>query len=316
MKSCSCRQPALARACRLDVFRLVILLVLFLAAWSAAPQAREVTLRHGQLELTGNLELAPGKTIADGVLLITHGTLAHNRMELIRTLQELLKERGINTLAINLSLGITRRRGMYDCNQPMRHRHEDAIEEIAAWVKWLREQGAGRIWLLGHSRGGNQTAWYAATQADPLVEKVILLAPMTYDPQKAATAYQRRFGVPLRPVLDQARSFRRAGRGGDPMEVPGILYCKDARATPDSFLSYHAPDPRRDTPYWIPRLKLPVLVIAAAEDQVVPDLLERMKPLADGKRVRLRVIEDADHFFRDFAAEDTADAIAAFIREG
>ena len=304
--------PALLR-------RLLMLAVLLLPVLAGAPvtstpaQAKEVSIRLGQLELLGNLELAEGKDIADGVLLITHGTLAHNRMELIRTLQELLKERGISTLAINLSLGINRRRGMYDCKQPMRHRHEDAVAEIAAWVDWLKRQGAKKIWLLGHSRGGNQTAWYAATKADPAVKKVILLAPMTYDEKKAAESYRKRYGVPLAPMLAQARDFQAAGRGGDPMELPGILYCKDALATPDSFLSYHAPDPRRDTPFWLPKIKVPVLVIAASEDQVVPDLAEKVKPLADGKRIRLKVI-DADHFFRDFAAEDAADAIAAFIR--
>ncbi len=305
-----------SRRRRLRCLLLAPLVLFLLATALASPmsaQAKEVSIRLGQLELLGNLERAEGKDIADGVLLITHGTLAHNRMELIRALQDLLKERGISTLAINLSLGITRRRGMYDCRQPMRHRHEDAVAEIAAWVDWLRRRGAREIWLLGHSRGGNQTAWYAATMADPAVTKVILLAPMTDDEKTAAASYEKRFGVPLAPMLAQARDFRAAGRGGDPMELPGILYCKDALATPDSFLSYHAPDPRRDTLYWLPKIRVPVLVIAASDDQVVPDLIEKVKPLADGKRIRLQVI-DADHFFRDFAAEDAADAITAFIR--
>jgi hypothetical protein len=41
----------------------------------------------------------------------------------------------------------------------------------------------------------------------------------------------------------------------------------------------------------------------------VPDVPARIKPLADGTRVRLEVIEDADHFFLDFYTEDVADLV-------
>ncbi|WP_051928701.1 alpha/beta hydrolase [Thermopetrobacter sp. TC1] len=292
----------------------LVSVILMLGLLPLQAQAKEVRIPFGQLVLNGNLELAEGKSLADGVLLMVHGTLAHNRMELIATLQELLKERGINTLAINLSLGISNRHNMYDCNQPMRHRHEDAVAEIAAWVDWLKTQGAKTIWLFGHSRGGNQVAWYAATRADPAVKKVVLLAPMTFDADRAAKTYQTRFGTPLGPMLDQAADFARKGHGNEPMDLPGILYCKNARATPESFLSYHAPRPELDTPFWLKRITLPTLVIAGSEDTVVEGLIEKVKPLADGKRITLRVIEDADHFFRDFAAEDAADAIAAFLK--
>ncbi len=288
-------------------------LVAAFMALSGPLAAEEVTIRHGQLVLNANLELAGGKGPGDGVLVMTHGTLAHNRMEIMANLQELLKARGISTLAINLSLGISNRHNMYDCNQPMRHRHADAVEEIAAWVEWLKGRGARTIWLLGHSRGGNQTAWYAATRAPEEVTKVILLAPMTDDERRAAAAYKARFGTPLAPMVAQARDFIRAGHGNEPMELPGILYCKGGRATPESFLSYHGPDVRRDTPYWLPKIKIPVLIIAGREDKIAGDLIARVKPLADGRHIRLKVIEDADHFFRDFAAEDAADAMAAFL---
>ena len=281
------------------------------AALSAA-SAGEVTIRHGQLVLNANLEPA-GHERPEEVVLIVHGTLAHNRMETIATLQGLLAERGLASLAINLSLGISNRHNMYDCNQPMRHRHQDAVAEIAAWTQWLKEKGAKTIWLLGHSRGGAQVAWFAATRAPREARGVILLAPMTHDAEREARAYRKRFGAPLAPMLAQARDFRRAGHGGEPMELPGILYCKEGRATPESFLSYHAPDARRGVAHWLPKIPVPVLVIAGAEDKVVPDLAGKAKPLADGRRIRLLTIEDADHFFRDFAAEDAADRIVEFI---
>lgn len=294
--------------------RILMAIMSALVLMAAPVMSKEVTIRHDRLTLNANLQMAKGKSLADGVLLMVHGTLAHNRMETIATLQRLLKERGINTLAINLSLGISNRHNMYDCNQPMRHRHQDAIAEIGSWVDWLKKQGARSIWLMGHSRGGNQVAWYAATRAPAVVKKIILLAPMTHDAQRSARAYKSRFGAPLAPMLAQAGDFARAGHGMEPMELPGILYCKNGRATPESFLSYHAPGKRLNTPYWLPKLKVPVLVIAGSEDKVALNLVPQVRPLADGTRVRLEIVQDAGHFFRDFAAEDAADLMADYLK--
>ena len=68
--------------------------------------AEEVKINHGGLTLNADLELAGGKTLADGVVLMTHGLLAHKGMEIMTALKGLLAERGLNTLAINLSLNL------------------------------------------------------------------------------------------------------------------------------------------------------------------------------------------------------------------
>ncbi len=294
---------------------LLLVLVVLAASLLVRPAlAEEVRIRSGNLTLTGNLELAEGKTLADGVLLMVHGTLAHNRMELIQTLQKLLKEHDVSTLAINLSLGIDARKGMYDCNQPVRHTHDDAVEEIAAWVDWLKNKGAKKIWLFGHSRGGNQVALYLLRRHDPAVEKAVLLAPMTYDAKRAAVQYEKRFGMKLDAALQAAHTLLKAGRGDEPSNWAGIVYCKQGRGTARAFLSYHAPRAVFDTPSLLKKMPVKALVIAGSEDEIFPDLAERMKPLADGGKVKLEVL-DAGHFFRDFAAEDAAQVIATFLKE-
>ena len=78
---------------------------LVLSISSVAVEAREVTLRYQGITLNADFELAAGKQPADGVILITHGGLAHRAMENITYLQLLLNEKGYSTLAINLSLG-------------------------------------------------------------------------------------------------------------------------------------------------------------------------------------------------------------------
>lgn len=124
--------------------------------------ANEVTQSYKGLTLNANLDLAAGKTVSDGVILITHAGLATRSMELYVYLQKLFKEKGYSTLAINLSLGLNNRHGMYDCKVTHRHLYTDAADEIGAWVDWLKQQGTKRVVLLGHSRGSGETALYAA----------------------------------------------------------------------------------------------------------------------------------------------------------
>ena len=293
--------------------RLFALIFTILGLLAAPLAAKEVTISHNGLTLRGNLEPADGKSIADGVLLMVHGTLAHHEMETIKGLQKNLKDRGVSTLAITLSLGIDARRGMFDCNQPMRHTQADAVDEIEAWVRWLMAHGAKTIWLFGHSRGGAQAAWFAAKYGTKATAKLVLLAPMVEDqtPEKLAAKYKKRFNADLEAVLKEAKS--RLG-SGQLMETPGVLYCKDAKALPKTVLSYHLRDARRDTLWWMKILKMPVLVITGGQDEIFPGQQAQFAPLADGKRVVVKQIDDADHFFLDFASEDAADAIAEFLK--
>lgn len=299
----------------------VILLVV-----TASVKAEEVTLPHKGLTLNANLELAPGKKLSDGVILITHGALAHRRMEIVTTLQKLFKERGYSTLAINLSLGINNRSGMYDCKVTHRHLNSDAVDEIGAWLEWLKKQGATRVALLGHSRGGAQTAFYLAVQNNPMVNGTILLAPAVGENSNADT-YQKRFRKPLVPLLEKAQKLIRDGKGDTILEHVGLMTCNDTSATSSSFISYYGPDPkldigaayrgpdpRLDTPFLISYAPKPILVVVAGKDDVVIDLDKKVAPLVDGKRVRMKVINGANHFFIGFHAEDAADATVEFLK--
>lgn len=278
-------------------------------------QAESVQIKKDGLALNGNLSLATGKTVKDGVVLITHGTLAHNGMEVIKAMQAGLAERGINSLAITLSLGLDNRQGMYDCAVPHKHMHTDSLDEIGAWLGWLKAGGASKVVLMGHSRGGAQTALFAAERSDSVVSKVVLLAPMTYDEKAEAASYQARYGKPLTEPLGKAGALVKAGKGGEMIKDTGFIYCPDATASAASFVSYYQPDPRLGVVTPLSKIKAPTLVIAAANDEVVKGLPEAIKPLADGKRVKLLTVPNADHFFLDLAADDAVDAIKTFLAE-
>lgn len=271
--------------------------------------AQEVTTSHNKLLLNAELKLAEGSTLADGVLLITHGTLAHNKMEVIATLQDLLTDAGINTLAINLSLGIDNRHGMYDCQVPHQHKHSDAIDEINTWSQWLKSQGAGDISLMGHSRGGNQTAWFSDSYPDQ-VKSQILLAPATWNEAAEQNDYKQRYNISLAEILTQAQQ----GDDNTWMDATNFIYCTDSRVKATSFVNYYSPDQRFDTPYLLDKTSTPSLVISGSEDNTVSDLAEKMANISN-PRVEHISIEGADHFFRDLYADEVVEFIVDFMEQ-
>lgn len=284
------------------------LLAAFLATGPA--DSAEVRTTLDGLTLNANLEVTDSWPRGP-VVLLTHGTLAHRGMEIIAGLQSMLSERGVTTLAVNLSLGVDdRSAAMYDCPNPHTHRHTDAVGEISAWVGWLKGQGAERILLLGHSRGGNQAARYAAAQPDPTISQLVLVAPQTWEEDQAARDYEQRYKTPLTPLLERAQERVQAGQGAELLGPMGFLYCDGTRASAETVVSYYAPDPDMDTPRLLSRIGVPVVVFAGTADTSVAGLIEKTQPLADGEKIRLEVIDGADHFFRDLYSEDIADVVA------
>lgn len=59
---------------------------------------------------------------------------------------------------------------------------EDCIEDIDAWLEFLKGQGNTEIWLSGHSLGCSKIAYYVnqkqrSSQLDPAIKGLILLSP-------------------------------------------------------------------------------------------------------------------------------------------
>ena len=289
--------------------------LLLMTAWLAGPvAAEEVSLPYEGMTLNAELTLAPGKSLADGVILIVHGTQAHKGLELIQGLQERFLEQGRSSLAVNLSLGIDDRRGLYDCTTPSTYTHENAIGEIAAWVDWLEARGARNVVLTGHSRGASQILWYATEHDRGLVDALVLLAPGLSTVERETRAYRERFDADLEPLMVTAQALVDAGEGDTLLEhVPFLFICRDTAVTAESFVSHYGHDPRRDTPYWLDKVRMPTLVILGQADTVIPELGERIAPFVDGERIRVAEIDGAGHFFRDLNLDDAVDEAIGFI---
>ncbi|AND88898.1 alpha/beta hydrolase [Bradyrhizobium diazoefficiens] len=293
------------------------LAVLLLLAPPAGAAEQELELSAGGRTTLATLRTPASMGPDTPLVVMTHGTLAHKDMEVIQGVAKALEQRGIASLAHTLSLGLDRRKGMYDCAARHDYVVDDAVAEIGAWV--IKARGMSRfVFTLGHSRGGNQVARYLAAGEPPPVAGAVLLAPVTAKAEADLRAsYAQTYGKPLEPFLKQATRTVAAGRGGEWMDVPGFIYCRNAVVTARAFASFYAADTGQDAAALVARLKLPVLVLAATKDTVVPDVVASFAPLADssGGRVQLDRIEDADHFFRDLFAEDAADRIAEFIKQ-
>jgi len=285
-----------------------------LAMLAPPAAAKEVQIEVQGLTSVGNIEIAPGKSLKDdGVVLLLHEELSHHRMEVISALQELLYERGLNSLAITLTLGLNERRGLFDCAIEQDHRNEDASIELARWIEWLTEQGASNITLAGHSRGGNQVAVYAAKEPAEAVKRLVLIAPIADTAVSLENEYSRRFGQPLQPVLTEAERLVAEEQATTLMTGVPFLVCPDARVTAAAFVNHYGPNQNLYTPSLLPHIPMPIFVVVGDLDPIKSELLPAIQGMPGGENITVETVPGADHFFRDLTADDLADRIKAFI---
>ncbi|PLA75048.1 alpha/beta hydrolase [Hydrogenovibrio sp. SC-1] len=299
---------------RISLFSSAVMAIQLLLAstWGYAAEFQEIKQSYQNLTVNAKLMMADDKTFANPMVLLTHGTLTHNERSTYQQLQKNLANQGISSLAINLSLGLNDRKGEYDCASPHTHKHTDALKEIDFWLKWLTSKGTTKVTLMGHSRGGNQTAWYAAEQDSDLIKNIVLIAPATGE-QQSASDYERKYGKPLAKVLAKAKALIAKNQGDAMLKETDFIYCKKAQVTASAFVDYYESKPQFDTPTLLEKISKPTLVIMGTNDTVVADLPEKIQPLAEADKIQTLMLEDADHFFLDFANEDIASATAEFM---
>lgn len=281
-------------------FKSCVLLSMVTIFWPAAAIiAEDVELVLDKLVLQADWESSEQKQEA---VLLLHGTMAHKDMEIMQALQDGLADNEISSLAITLSLGQSKRSGMFSCAKKQTHLYTDALVELAAWVNWLKQQGINRIWLLGHSRGANQATAYALTHAQQIAG-LILVAPPVLSPVQLSEKYQQNFAKSLPAVINEAEMDEHNGE----LSETGFLHCQEATVSAASFLSYYR-DARPNTVAMLEKLEMPVLLVSGSEDKVSVGVGSAGEKL-EKDNISLLAIEGADHFFRDLYADEIVDEI-------
>lgn len=142
---------------------------------------------------------------------------------------------------------------------------EEAHAEIDQWVAGLREMGATRIVLGGHSMGANMAMTYAA--AHPEVAAVLAIGP-------GQTVEGANFRARLGDSVARARILVAAGQGDTPVELADLHLGKASAITvgPRAYLSYFDPDGPANMPETARRLPMPLLWVVGLDDR---NMLER-----------------------------------------
>jgi len=281
-------------------FALCLINTLFL---SSPALADPVQIKSAGLNLNGNLVAAEDKQKT--VFLIVHGTWAHGAMELPATLQSLLEDESYASLAITLSLGVNDRQGFFDCQSPVVQGHGEAIEEIHAWYLFFREQGYSKIVLIAHSRGGAQAVLYQQRYPQDQIVALALVAPMTWQKDLKAKAYQDKYNANLYDLLAQAKQYQQVGKAL--FTPPGVLYCDKTPVSPGAFISYYSAIPEKNTPVLLINTEVPTFVYLGSEDPLSIRFAEQQALFSTKENISVVTIDGADHFFRDLYVDELID---------
>ena len=236
-------------------------------------------------------------------------------MEIMATLAEVFAEYDVETLRVTLSLGVSDRAGMFPCDSLHDHRQVDALDELAAWMRWLEGKGRSDILILGHSRGAGQVAAYAVTGGGPAPTGLVLVAPAVLDPGDLAGSYQRRTGTALKPLVDEARRRIEDGEPASVLSDVAFLYCERADVTASTFVAYYGQDDGVDALDQVRGVPMPVIVIAGSDDPLTAALGPAATALARSGAITFVTVDGADHFFRDLYAYDAVEAVNAWLKD-
>ncbi len=298
---------------RLSSYGFLIFTVFFLCVvWEKPAVAEPVQESFRGLILNGNLELAPQIKRSEDVILIVPG--GNHRMELVRTLQDLFKESGINSLAFTVSLMISDRKSGFICDETIRHTLNDKFSEIDFWLDWLRKRGFKSISILGHSQGGTTVALFSARGLPSDVLGTIILSPNHRSYGKLGIKrYQTRYKVQLSDVLARADKLIAAGKEDELMKETDFALCPAAEVTPRAFVDRYRLMNSHNWPEIWRNAEKPMLIIGGSADEIAPSIEDDATLATENSNIRLHIVEDAGHFFRDLFADEVVEVISEFL---
>lgn len=139
--------------------------------------------------------------------------------------------------------------------------------DIEAAVATAKALGYNSIVLQGHSLGTVQVALYAATDWDPAIRAVILMAPFARLPWKSRHVLIQNEDN-YHALAQASRAALHAGTVADPLPI-GMrwLWNRQTPVTAQHFLTYRDEwASAADSTYWVPRIPRPILLLRDEAD--------------------------------------------------
>ena len=246
----------------------------------ATSNAKTVELRLPN-KLVAMAEFRQGSPDKPAVILIS-GFLQTNSFPTISRLTDTLADEGYTVLAPTLTLGVTHRRQSLACEAINTHTVASGVQEIQAWVNWLKTKKAKHIVLSGHSLGSIYNLAYLSGKPDILVRQYIGVSIVEGSLKIGENARAPLVHKLRQQVRDEA----------DGLVENQFSFCQKYRSTPESILSYMEWGPEKILTE-INQSKIPVtMIMGSKDDRLGPDWTEKLKQTS----AKVILIEGANHF--------------------
>ena len=197
----------------------------------------------------------------------------------------------------------------------------ECVEDIKAWIAYLRAKGTRRIILQGHSHGALKVAYYLYSTADSSVGGLILLSP-----SDDFGCQRSELGGRFDEAIEAARGMVVKGRPADLLPAGYYHYPVSAATYLDIFddtskvkLFNLSRTDRREFPE-LGSIRVPVLTILGSVDEFFLETPAKYLSLIEDELENAPdfsgvVIEGAPHNYLDFE-EDVALHIGKWLRSG
>ena len=264
----------------MKIIRLWLICIAFTPFYSMAEQNIVLPLPDSKLNLIANYHVGEKDK---PVIIVLHGFLQTKDFSTIQQLSSGLIDEGYSILRPTLSLGINRRKNSLSCEAIHTHHISDGVQELRAWVLWLKKQGHKNIVGLGHSLGNLYLLAYQENLSNPPLQDLILTS-LTF------------IGRDIEPAIWQALSNKAEQALRTHQISPDkyrLSFCLKYITLPKAFLSYSQFNANY-TANMVGRLKVPVHIIIGGKDGRID--INWVKKLSSGK-TKIKIIEGANHFF-------------------
>ncbi|MEC9205619.1 MAG: hypothetical protein VYE31_00280 [Pseudomonadota bacterium] len=272
-------------------------------------ETKQVQINESGHKLNGLLTIAENNSKKNVVLLV-HGILGHQKMEIIENLKTLLYENNIDSLSINLSYGIKERENsFFECDQKHNHDEKTSLQEIYKWHKFLIKNKYQNIYLLGHSRGALNIAQYYSSNNELRSENLFLLAPPSKNKNDHIKLFKNRHNIDLETEL--LKMSNRMSEGKEVYTKINFFHCKDSVVHDKTFLSYY--QNKINLIGALHKIDIPIYIFTASEDNIANLTFSKVTKL-DKENIELIQIDGSGHMFRDLYLEEVMDTVLEVIR--